>query len=85
MRAAVIPSALAVASLSVPVGCGAAQPGAQPAESEETSARFSDVTEYLVEGERRDEVIKGAFDWATGEGWTEDKYGEGPVGTLRRG
>jgi hypothetical protein len=80
MRAAVIPSALAVASLSVPVGCGTVQPTGQPAETEGTSARFSDVTEY-GEADGGDEVIKGALDWATGEGWSQSRYG-GSVGTL---
>ena len=80
MRAAVIPSALAVASLSVSVGCGTAQPSAQPAETGDTSARFSDVIEW-GEADGGDEVINGAFDWARGEGWSEGRYG-GSVGTL---
>jgi hypothetical protein len=81
MRAAVLPSALAVASLSVSVGCGTAQPSAQPAETEETSARFTDVIEW-GEADGGDEVINGAFDWATGEGWSKSSYGDGPTGTL---
>lgn len=81
MRAAVIPSALAVASLTVPVGCGTVQPSTQPAEAEGTSARFSDVTEW-GEADGGDEVINGAFDWATGEGWSKSRYGGGPMGTM---
>jgi hypothetical protein len=81
MRAAVIPSALAVASLSVSVGCGTVQPTAQPAETEATTARFSDVTEW-GEADGGDEVINGAFDWATGEGWSKSRYRDGPMGTL---
>ena len=80
MRAAVIPGALAVASLSVSVGCGTAQPGAQPVETEEMSARFSDVIEY-GKADGGNEVSNGAFDWATGEGWSEDTY-RGSSGTL---
>jgi hypothetical protein len=81
MRAAVIPSALAVASLTVPVGCGTVQPSAQPVETEETSARFTDVIEW-GEADGGYEVINGAFDWAAGEGWSKSMYGDGPTGTL---
>jgi len=74
MRAAAIPGALAAASLTVPIGCGPAQQPGQGPSTNGTTARFSDVTFYVVEGEERDEVITGAFDWAKGEGWSKDKY-----------
>jgi hypothetical protein len=75
MRSAVIPGALALATLTVPVACGAEQQSSQTADAGETSARFSDVTNYVVEGEERDEVITGAFDWAKRQGWTKGTYG----------
>jgi hypothetical protein len=80
VRGAAIPGALAMASLTVSVGCGAQQPSAQLADSGEESARFTDVTFYVAEGEKRNEVIEGAFDWGTSEGWYEGRYGDGPIG-----
>jgi hypothetical protein len=83
MRAAAIPGVLALASLTVPLGCGAAQQPVQGGpDSSGTSARFIDVTVYEEEGEQLNEVTKGAFDWATGEGWAEWSYGGGPPGSL---
>ena len=73
MRAAVIPGALAIATLTVPVACGAEEQSAQRADAGESSARFSDVTNYGVDG--GDEVITGAFDWAKRQGWTKGTFG----------
>ena len=81
MRAAAMPGALAVAVLTVPVACG---PARQPAEAravDGSSARFRDVTNYVVEGEKADEVEKGAFDWATRQGWRDSSY-RGSSGSL---
>jgi hypothetical protein len=73
----VIPSALAVTALTVPVACGPAQ---QPADTQATdlsSVRFRDVTTYVDEGRKTKDVQTGAFDWAKDEGWVDSGPADG--------
>jgi hypothetical protein len=65
------------------VGCGAGQEGADSDEPR-SSARFAEVTNWVVEGELMPETVKGAYDWSIRHGWAEIEYVGAPAGTIRQ-
>jgi hypothetical protein len=71
MRAVAIPGALAIATLTVPVACGPARQPAHTQVSDLSSVRFREVTIYVNEGQKTEDVETGAFDWAKHEGWVD--------------
>ncbi len=82
-------SALLFAAIAwLAVACGA-QAGREAASAPRTStdaqnttsrsARFFEVTSYLVEGEREIDVIEGAFDWGERQGWAVQRYANDEV------
>jgi hypothetical protein len=76
VRGTVLPGALAIAALTV--ACGPAREASRASQAaDESSVHFRDVTTYVNEGQKTEDVETGAFDWAKHEGWADSGNAHG--------